>query len=41
LSNGIIGGYELEDALLFAFTEKRTRQEIDKLVQVIGGMKNE
>ena len=32
LENGIIGGYELKDALLFAFTEKRTREEIDQLV---------
>lgn len=37
LSNGIIGGYELEDALLLAFTEKRSRAEIDKLAQLIGG----
>jgi glycine dehydrogenase subunit 1 len=38
LENGIIGGYELEDGLLLAFTEKRTRQEIDQLVAVLGGM---
>jgi glycine dehydrogenase subunit 1 len=37
LENGIIGGYELDDALLLAFTEKRTRAEIDKLVALIGG----
>jgi glycine dehydrogenase subunit 1 len=41
LANGIIGGYELDDALLLAFTEKRTRKEIDNLAAVIGGMKNE
>jgi glycine dehydrogenase subunit 1 len=29
---GIIGGYELEDGLLLAFTEKRTREEVDELV---------
>jgi hypothetical protein len=27
-----IGGYELEDGLLLAFTEKRTREEVDELV---------
>jgi glycine dehydrogenase subunit 1 len=41
LANGIIGGYELKDALLLAFTEKRTRKQIDDLAAVIGGMKNE
>jgi glycine dehydrogenase subunit 1 len=41
LKHGIIGGYELEDALLLAFTEKRTRQEIDRLASIIGGMKDE
>ncbi|MGI5920958.1 MAG: aminomethyl-transferring glycine dehydrogenase subunit GcvPA [Syntrophomonadaceae bacterium] len=41
LANGIIGGYELEDALLLAFTEKRTRQQIDRLVAIIGGMNDE
>ena len=35
LENGIIGGYELEDALLFAFTEKRTCEEIDELVDTM------
>ena len=35
LENGIIGGYELKDALLFALTEKRTREEIDELVEVM------
>ncbi|MBQ5788760.1 MAG: hypothetical protein IIW01_00590, partial [Thermoguttaceae bacterium] len=29
---GIIGGYELENGLLLAFTEKRTREEVDELV---------
>ncbi|MGI6433776.1 MAG: aminomethyl-transferring glycine dehydrogenase subunit GcvPA [Syntrophomonadaceae bacterium] len=37
LDNGIIGGYELDGALLLAFTEKRTRSEIDRLVAVLGG----
>ncbi|HHV16806.1 MAG TPA: aminomethyl-transferring glycine dehydrogenase subunit GcvPA [Gelria sp.] len=37
LENGIIGGYELEDAMLLAFTEKRTGAEIDQLVAVLGG----
>ncbi len=37
LANGIIGGYELDDALLLAFTEKRTRAEIDKLAGLLGG----
>ena len=37
LENGIIGGYELEDALLLAFTEKRTTAEIDRLAAVLGG----
>lgn len=41
LKNGIIGGYELEDALLLAFTEKRTRAEIDRLVSLIGGYAND
>lgn len=41
LENGIIGGYELEDALLLAFTEKRTRSEIDRLVALIGGQAND
>lgn len=38
LENNIIGGYELEDALLFAFTEKRSPAEIDKLTAVLGGI---
>jgi glycine dehydrogenase subunit 1 len=37
LENGIIGGYELEDAMLLAFTEKRNKAEIDRLVSVLGG----
>ncbi|MDD3271378.1 MAG: aminomethyl-transferring glycine dehydrogenase subunit GcvPA [Syntrophomonadaceae bacterium] len=37
LEKGIIGGYELPDAMLLAFTEKRTRAEIDRLVAVLGG----
>jgi glycine dehydrogenase subunit 1 len=41
LDNGIIGGYELEDALLLAFTEKRSRMEIDRLVALIGGVEHE
>lgn len=41
LAKGIIGGYELEDALLLAFTEKRTRKQIDQLAAVIGGSSNE
>ncbi|MGI5830964.1 MAG: aminomethyl-transferring glycine dehydrogenase subunit GcvPA [Thermoguttaceae bacterium] len=32
LEYGIIGGYELSEALLLAFTEKRTREEVDELV---------
>lgn len=39
LANGIIGGYELKDAMLVAFTEKRTKAEIDKLIAVLGGEK--
>ena len=35
LENGIIGGYELNDALLFALTEKRTREEVDELVDAM------
>lgn len=38
LREGIIGGYELDDALLFAFTEKRTKKEIDKMVDVLKGV---
>lgn len=39
LKGGIIGGYELDDAMLLAFTEKRTKAEIDKLITVLGGEK--
>lgn len=39
LQQGIIGGYELADGMLLAFTEKRTKEEIDLLVDVLGGMK--
>ncbi|MDD4803252.1 MAG: aminomethyl-transferring glycine dehydrogenase subunit GcvPA, partial [Syntrophomonas sp.] len=38
LENGIIGGYELDGAMLLAFTEKRTKAEIDQLVAVLGGI---
>lgn len=38
LEKGIIGGYELEGALLLAFTEKRTKEEIDRLVDILGGL---
>lgn len=38
LEEGIIGGYELADGMLLAFTEKRTKAEIDRLVDVLGGM---
>ena len=41
LQNGIIVGYELTDALLLAFTEKRTKAEIDRLVTVLGGNHDE
>ena len=41
LANGIIGGYQLEDALLLAFTEKRSRDEIDRLFAVLGGKVDE
>lgn len=37
LENGIIGGYELNGGLLLAFTEKRTKAEIDQLAAVLGG----
>lgn len=40
LEHGIIGGYELADGMLLAFTEKRTKAEIDRLVDVLGGMKH-
>ncbi|MCP2239065.1 aminomethyl-transferring glycine dehydrogenase subunit GcvPA [Thermoanaerobacterium thermosaccharolyticum] len=48
LSNGIIGGYNLEkeykkykNAMLLCVTEKRTKDEIDKLVNIMGGVVNE
>ncbi|NLJ41939.1 MAG: aminomethyl-transferring glycine dehydrogenase subunit GcvPA [Clostridiales bacterium] len=48
LEKGIIGGYPLEKAYpdlkggwLLAVTEKRTRQEMDALVETIGGIANE
>lgn len=37
LENGIIGGYQLDGALLLAFTEKRTPAEIDRLAAILGG----
>lgn len=40
LADGIIGGYELADSLLLAFTEKRTREQIDRLVSILGGIKH-
>lgn len=46
LENGILGGYalekdfpELKNAVLFAVTEKRTKEEIDRLVEVLEGIK--
>jgi glycine dehydrogenase subunit 1 len=41
LENGIIGGYQLDDALLLAFTEKRSKEEIDLLAAVLGGTRDE
>ncbi len=41
LEKGIIGGLELDGALLLAFTEKRTCKEIDQLVSILGGMAHE
>jgi glycine dehydrogenase subunit 1 len=45
LKHNILGGYDLvkdypgmENALLFCVTEKRTKQEIDKLVEILKGM---
>jgi len=36
VSNGILGGIKLsDDILMFAVTEKRTKEEIDKLVQIV------
>ena len=31
---GFMGGVRLEDGLVFAVTEKRTKEEIDKLVKI-------
>ena len=46
LEAGILGGYSLsstdyglENAILIAVTEKRTKEEIDKLVSVMGGVR--
>lgn len=46
IDEGIIGGYNLEksyadlkNASLFAVTEKRTKEEMDKLTEVLGGLK--
>lgn len=45
LKNNILGGYDLsreyplDNGLLFCVTEKRTKDEIDKLVQVMEGIK--
>ncbi len=46
LDNGILGGYrigrhfpEYRNALLFAVTEKRTKAEIDRLAEVLEGLK--
>lgn len=38
LKQGIIGGFDLEDALLLTFTEKRTKSDIDRLVDVLKGV---
>ncbi|MGI6468499.1 MAG: aminomethyl-transferring glycine dehydrogenase subunit GcvPA [Syntrophomonadaceae bacterium] len=37
LENGIIGGYELDGALLLAFTEKHSTADINRLAAVLGG----
>lgn len=29
---GVIGGYEIDDGILFAFTEKRSTEEVDELI---------
>lgn len=41
LENGIIGGHELPEAMLLAFTEKRTRAEIESLAFILGGRHND
>lgn len=38
LQAGMLGGYALKDGLLLAFTEKRTKEEIDRLAEVLGGV---
>ena len=35
LDNGILGGVRMQDGLLFAVTEKRTKEDIDRLVSLI------
>lgn len=37
LRNGIMGGYEWGEGMLLAFTEKRSRPEIDRLVDIMKG----
>jgi glycine dehydrogenase subunit 1 len=34
LNAGILGGIRWEEGLLFAVTEKRTKEEIDNLVKI-------
>jgi glycine dehydrogenase subunit 1 len=34
LDAGILGGVKLGDGILFAVTEKRTKEEIDNLVNI-------
>ena len=34
LDNGILGGIRMDDGLLLAVTEKRTKEEIDNLVKI-------
>ena len=41
LKNSIIGGYELPGAMLLAFTEKRSRSEIERLASILGGHKDD
>ncbi len=38
LENNIIGGLEIQEGLLFCVTEKRTKEEIDNLVNVMGAI---
>ena len=35
VENGILPGVRLEDGILFAVTEKRTKEEIDNLVKLV------